>query len=428
MQKTQHVTGRSLRGRAVSLLLAAALTLGLLPGVPGLVGTARAHWADDYLSQLVEWGVIRSDQTGNPDQALTRADFMAITNRAYGYHEPGPTPFTDVEEDDWFYDDVGIAYNAKYILGTSPTTASPNDTLTRETAATVLGRNMMLQESPGELLDFTDARDISSWARGTIKSSLEHYLVSGYDDGTFGPEDPINREQIAALLWNQQGGQQAEQPGVRHGADHRAEGVAEKMGQNQPVNLPGVPHRMEVGPPVFLQIDGANLHLPPGDAPLLQGQQHVGLILIPVPGHGGELLQIPAGVQKLPRDPAQAGLGVGEGHAAEHPKHPPGDPVARSGAGRHLGPGKVPAAQNHPLLRQHLLGAGQGVLRVVLAVAVYRHHAGAVGPVLQQPGEGGLHGRPLAPVHAVAQKGALGDGLHLLKDRLKGRSAAVIHH
>jgi len=200
MQKTQHVTGRSLRVRAVSLLLAAALTLGLLPGVPGLVGTARAHWADDYLSQLVEWGVIRSDQTGNPDQALTRADFMAITNRAYGYHEPGPTPFTDVEEDDWFYDDVGIAYNAKYILGTSPTTASPNDTLTRETAATVLGRNMMLQESPGELLDFTDARDISSWAHGTVKASLEHYLIGGYDDGTFRPQKEISWGEMAAML------------------------------------------------------------------------------------------------------------------------------------------------------------------------------------------------------------------------------------
>ena len=167
---------------------------------PGLVGTARAHWADDYLSQLVEWGVIRSDQTGNPDQALTRADFMAITNRAYGYHEPGPTPFTDVEEDDWFYDDVGIAYNAKYILGTSPTTASPNDTLTRETAATVLGRNMMLQESPGELLDFTDARDISSWAHGTVKASLEHYLIGGYDDGTFRPQKEISWGEMAAML------------------------------------------------------------------------------------------------------------------------------------------------------------------------------------------------------------------------------------
>ena len=164
------------------------------------MGTARAHWADDYLSQLVEWGVIRSDQTGNPDQALTRADFMAITNRAYGYHEPGPTPFTDVEEDDWFYDDVGIAYNAKYILGTSPTTASPNDTLTRETAATVLGRNMMLQESPGELLDFTDARDISSWAHGTVKASLEHYLIGGYDDGTFRPQKEISWGEMAAML------------------------------------------------------------------------------------------------------------------------------------------------------------------------------------------------------------------------------------
>ena len=38
------------------------------------------------------------------------------------------TPFEDVGERDWFYDDVGIAYNARYIHGTSPTTASPNDT------------------------------------------------------------------------------------------------------------------------------------------------------------------------------------------------------------------------------------------------------------------------------------------------------------
>ena len=184
--------------RAMSLLLAMAILLGLAPAVPGQ--QAQAHWSDAYLNQLVEWGFIRSDQANAPTEELTRADFMSIVNRAYGYHEPGPTPFTDVEEDDWFYDDVGIAYNAKYILGTSPTTASPNDTLTRETAATVLGRNMMLQESPGELLDFTDARDISSWAHGTVKASLEHYLIGGYDDGTFRPQKEISWGEMAAML------------------------------------------------------------------------------------------------------------------------------------------------------------------------------------------------------------------------------------
>ena len=192
----QHVC--SWRTRAISLLLAAVMVLGFFPALPG--GEAEAHWADDYLAQMTEWGLIRPDQANSPNQPLTRADFMSIVNRAYGYHVPGPTPFEDVSEYDWFYDDVGIAYTAKYIQGTSETTASPNDTLDRETAATILGRNMMLQDSPGEIMDFADARQISNWSRGTIKASLEHYLVSGYDDGTFRPQRSVTWGEMAALM------------------------------------------------------------------------------------------------------------------------------------------------------------------------------------------------------------------------------------
>ena len=202
MQQTPYSSRRAWKRRAMSLLLALVMILGLVPGLPGGENEASAHWADPYLSQLVEWGFIRADQANNPDLALTRADFMAIVNRAYGYHEPGETPFEDVDEKDWYFDDVGIAYTARYIKGTSPTTASPRSPLTRETAATILGRNMMLQESAGELLDFTDARRISNWARGTIKSSLEHYLISGYDDGTFRPQRNVSWGEMASMLTN----------------------------------------------------------------------------------------------------------------------------------------------------------------------------------------------------------------------------------
>ena len=200
MQQIPHVSRRAWKRRAMSLLLALVMILGLVPGLPSMESEASAHWADPYLSQLVEWGFIRPDQAGYPDRALTRADFMAIVNRAYGYHESGETPFKDVAENDWFYDDVAIAYTAKYINGTSPTTASPTSPLTRETATTILGRNMMLQESPGELLDFTDARQISNGARGTIKSSREHYLVSGYDEGTFRPQRNVSWGEMASMV------------------------------------------------------------------------------------------------------------------------------------------------------------------------------------------------------------------------------------
>ena len=200
MQHTNSLGRHPRRSRALALLLALALTLGLVPGFPLVSGTASAHWADSYLEQMSEWGFIRSDQAATPDNMMTRADFMAIMNRAYGYTQTGPTPFEDVAETDWFYDDVGIAYNANYIFGTSDTTVSPNDPLTRETAATVLGRNMMLKESDGEILDFSDARDISAWAKGTIKSSLEHYLVNGYDDGTFQPQRDLTWGEMAAMV------------------------------------------------------------------------------------------------------------------------------------------------------------------------------------------------------------------------------------
>ena len=190
-------TQRSWRERVSALLLAAALLIGL---APGLAVPASAHWADAYLDKLVNWGIIRADQTGNPDAPVTRADFAAVVNRAYGYTEKGEIPFEDVTVDDWFYDDIAIAYTAGYMAGTSETTASPNETLTREMAVCILGRNMMMKETPGESLEFSDGRDISNWARGLVKTAVDNYIVSGYPDNTFAPKDPISKAQMAVLV------------------------------------------------------------------------------------------------------------------------------------------------------------------------------------------------------------------------------------
>ncbi len=186
----------TVRTRFLSLLMALVLMLGMLPIAP----RAAAHWADGYLSQLEEWGVIQENQTRYPDRALTRAEFMAIINRAYGYHEVGPIPFTDVSTKDWFFDDVSIAYTAKYIKGTSASTASPNATLTREMAACVLGRNMQLKELSGEVIDFTDGRDISNWSRGMIQAAIDNYLLNGYKDGSFRPGQAVTYGEMAALV------------------------------------------------------------------------------------------------------------------------------------------------------------------------------------------------------------------------------------
>jgi hypothetical protein len=186
--------------RLLSLLLAVVLVVGL---VPAITPVSRADsWATPYLDKLVGWGFMRADQAADHNKAMTRAEFMAVINRAYGYDQVGEIPFTDVRPSDWFYEDVCIAYNARYMAGTSETTASPNATLTREQAVVILGHNMLLEESSGENLNFTDARNISNWSRGLVKTASDQYIINGYADGSFRPKSQVTRGEMAALICN----------------------------------------------------------------------------------------------------------------------------------------------------------------------------------------------------------------------------------
>lgn len=187
--------------RLMAGLLCLALTLGLLPS--GLVLPARAaHWADAYGQKLVEWGVMRGDISGNLnlDRPITRAELVTMINRAYGYTRKAGTPFTDVPSSKWYADDIDIAYNAGYFKGVSSTAASPEGSVTREQAAVFLARNLMLQETVGETLGFSDTRTLSEWSRGLIGAAVKEGVLNGYTDGSFQPKRNITRGEMAAML------------------------------------------------------------------------------------------------------------------------------------------------------------------------------------------------------------------------------------
>jgi len=154
-----------------SLLLAAGVTLGVVPlAAPA---AQAASWLDPYLETMVEWGVLVPDAYGNLNEQaqLTRADFVAMVNRAFGYTEVGPNPFSDVPEDAWYAEDICIAHKAGYFNGTTTTTASPEALVTREQAAVLLARNLRLQGGSGEVLDFTDSREMGNWSRGLVQEA-----------------------------------------------------------------------------------------------------------------------------------------------------------------------------------------------------------------------------------------------------------------
>ena len=188
--------------RLVSVLLAAVTAVSMLPVLTP--SAQAASWMDPYLEKLVSWGVMRGDLSGNlnPDRAISRAEFVTLINRAFGYDQTGKVPFSDVTSTDWYYDDINIGYNTGYFNGTTATTASPKDTVTREQAAVLLSRNLMLDSQPGETTEFTDSRSIGNWSRGLISSAVDEGILHGYTDGSFKPKQNITRGQMAVMLVN----------------------------------------------------------------------------------------------------------------------------------------------------------------------------------------------------------------------------------
>ncbi|MCI8539663.1 MAG: S-layer homology domain-containing protein [Oscillospiraceae bacterium] len=162
------------------------------------------NWAQEHIDKLVSWGVMRGDIAGNmePERDITRAEFVAMVNRAYGYDQTGMTPFIDVEETAWYADDISIAYNVGYFQGISPRMADPDGNLTREQAVILLARNMMMDASSGETLGFSDSRDFSDWSRGQVEAAIENGVIDGYPDGTFRPLQNITRGEVAQMLVN----------------------------------------------------------------------------------------------------------------------------------------------------------------------------------------------------------------------------------
>ena len=111
----------------------------------------------------------------------------------------GANPFTDVSEKDWFYGDVMFVYENGLMLGTSKTLFSPHGTAMRGMMATILWR-MEGSPVPKGKNSFTDV-EAGKWYADAITWTAENGIFAGYGKDKFGPDDPITREQLAAIFY-----------------------------------------------------------------------------------------------------------------------------------------------------------------------------------------------------------------------------------
>lgn len=116
-----------------------------------------------------------------------------------GWEKIAEFPYTDVTSDEWFFDDVRYVWDNGLIDGVTEDAFEPEANVTRAVLIEALWRAEGRPEAESAGL-FTDVAEDNAFA-GAIAWAKETGIANGYDDGRFGIDDVVTREQTAAFLY-----------------------------------------------------------------------------------------------------------------------------------------------------------------------------------------------------------------------------------
>ena len=114
--------------------------------------------------------------------------------------EPAPAePFPDVDENDWFYDEVVYVYENGLMNGVENNRFAPNTATNRAMLATILYRLAGEPAVSGDL-PFTDVES-GTWYTDAVLWAAQNGIVNGLGENTFAPMNTLTREQLVTMLY-----------------------------------------------------------------------------------------------------------------------------------------------------------------------------------------------------------------------------------
>lgn len=145
---------------------------------------------------------VTTDGKRMPQLSLYRPDKGTVTARLrqFGTYAIGHAPvnFSDVPQSAWFAPAVTTMAAKGLFLGTDDG-FSPHEPMTRGMFAAVLARLDGADLSVNTATNFSDVAD-GAWYADAVRWAASRNLIGGYGTGQFGPNDPLTREQMAAML------------------------------------------------------------------------------------------------------------------------------------------------------------------------------------------------------------------------------------
>jgi uncharacterized surface protein with fasciclin (FAS1) repeats len=171
------------------------------------------YWARPFIQALADNNVIAGFPDGSfrPNQAVTRAEFAALIQKAFPnqnrVRQLSAGGFRDVPSGYWASSVIQYAYETGFLAGYPGNVFSPNQQIPKVQAIVALTSGLGLTaSSTGSSTDlstyYTDAANIPDYAVASVTSATQSNIVVNYPDvKQLNPQQPLSRAEAAALLY-----------------------------------------------------------------------------------------------------------------------------------------------------------------------------------------------------------------------------------
>lgn len=177
----------------------------VVPALP-FTDVKEADWFYEGVKYVFEKNMVKgvTETAYAPDNTLTRATLVTLLYRMENEPQAGENAFTDVAGGAWYENAVAWAAANEIVLGMGEGIFAPDVNITREQIAVILYKYTKFKggdvSKTADLTAFTDAADVSDWAKDALSWAVAEGLIQGMGENTVAPTATANRAQIATIL------------------------------------------------------------------------------------------------------------------------------------------------------------------------------------------------------------------------------------
>ena len=186
----------------LGLFLVLALALCTATVAMAAFQDTEAHWAGESIDRWADQGTVTGYEGAfRPDDPITRGEAATILDRLLGYPTNAGNPFSDLSADAFYTQPMLHLWSAGVLTGYPDGTAGPQRYITRQETVVLLARAFRTQVGSAKpALTYGDASQIASYAQDAVAAFTQAGYVGGRPDGRFCPADPITRGEFVTML------------------------------------------------------------------------------------------------------------------------------------------------------------------------------------------------------------------------------------